>query len=111
MCIIIYDSYRVQIIDDDIDCVIDNDTAYHNLIGFNPVDEFAPQIVGVIDERPQEVRTLDMYKNKTRWKRVGEDDDIQIEDNATDVHQVQNYVEQMNKSTLHDLLKKVHIFK
>jgi len=111
MCIIIYYSYRVQIIDDDIDFVVDNNTDYNNLIGFNPVDEFAPQIVGVIDERPKEVKTLDMYKNKTRWKRVGEDDDIEIEDNTTDVHQVQNYVEQMNKSTLHDLLKKVHIFK
>jgi len=50
-----------------------------------------------------------MYKNKTRWKRVGEDDDIEIEDNAIDVHQVQSYVENINKTTLHDLLKKVYI--
>lgn len=102
--------YRVKIIDDNIDCVIDNDTTSENLIGFNPVDEYAPQIVGVIDERPQEVRTLDTYKNKTRWKRVGEDEDVQIKDETVNLHQVQNYVEQINKSTLNDILKKVCIF-
>lgn len=105
-----YYSFRVKIIDDNIDCVENNETDSNNLIGLNSVDEYAPQIVGVIDERPQEVKTLDMYKNKTRWKRIGEEDDIQIEHNTnTNIQQVQNYVKQINKSTLKDLLKKVCI--
>lgn len=78
--------------------------------GFNPADEFAPQIVGVVDERPKDVKTLDTYKNKNRWKRVGNDSDIEEEDTTNiDVDQVKQYVEQINKSTLKDLLKEVNI--
>lgn len=99
--------YRVQIIDDNIDCVeenIDIDVS-NNIAGFDPVDEFAPQIVGVVDERPQDVKILDTYKNKNRWKRIGEESDTEEESNKIDVDQVKNYVQNMNKSTLKDLIK------
>lgn len=80
-----------------------------NNIGLDSVDEFAPQIVGVVDERPQDIRTLDTYKNKSRWKRVGGDSDLEEDSGIIDVDQVKNYVQQMNKSTLKDLIKKVFI--
>lgn len=99
--------YRVQIIDDNIDCVEDGDIFNgNNIVGFDPVDEFAPQIVGVVDERPENVKTLDMYKNKKRWKRVGEDSDNE-DSSVINVDQIKNYVQQINKSTLNDLIKKV----
>lgn len=112
-CIIIYFfffvCFRVQIIDDNIDCVGDDDiTDCNNITGFDPVDEFAPQIVGVIDERPQDIKVLDMYKNKNRWKRVGDESDHEDDSAVIDVDQVKNYVHQINKSTLNDLIKKVH---
>lgn len=47
-----------------------------------------------------------MYKNKNRWIRVGGDEDDST--TAIDVDQVKNYVQQINKSTLNDLIKKVH---
>lgn len=95
---------RVQIIDDNIDCV---ENENENNIEFDPVDEFAPQIVGVIDERPKDIKTLDMYKNKNRWKRLGGDIDIEEDCTKINVDQVNNYVQQMNKSTLNDLIKEV----
>lgn len=95
---------RVQIIDDSIDCFENNDSE-SNIAEINPVDEFAPQIVGVIDERPQDIQILDKYKNKNRWKRVGDDED---DSSVIDVDQVKNYVQQINKSTLKDLIKKVY---
>ncbi|XP_050530574.1 BUD13 homolog [Daktulosphaira vitifoliae] len=103
---------RVQIIDDNIDCVDEDIDTYqgsdNNVAGFDPTDEFAPQIVGVVDDRPKDVKILDLYKNKNRWKRVGEDSDI--EEETTKIDQVQKYVEKINKSTLNDLLnsKKVN---
>ncbi|KAF0757593.1 BUD13 [Aphis craccivora] len=94
---------RVQIIDDNaIDC-IENETCDN--IGFDPIDEFAPQIVGVIDERPKDVKTLDTYKNKNRWKRIGGDSDIEEDSTKIDIDQVNNYVQKINKSTLNDLIK------
>jgi hypothetical protein len=105
----VYKFYRVQIIDDNIDCV-ENNTFDIGMDGINPADEFAPQIVGVVDERPKDVKTLDMYKNKNRWKRVGNDSDLEEEDiTSINVDQVKQYVEQINKSTLNDLLKEVTI--
>lgn len=102
--------FRVQIIDDNIDCAVNDDIDESvNIAGFDPVDEFAPQIVGVIDERPQDIKTLDMYKNKNRWKRVGEDSDLEEDSNALDVDQVKNYVQQINKTTLKDLIKKERV--
>jgi len=97
---------RVQIIDDNID-YIENDDYDVNISGIDPVDEFAPQIVGVVDERPQDIKTLDMYKNKNRWKRIGGDSDSEESSTKIDVIQVQNYVKQINKSTLNDIIKKV----
>ncbi|XP_050439234.1 BUD13 homolog [Adelges cooleyi] len=99
---------RVQIIDDNIDCVNEENGTFdgdNNIAGFDPADEFAPQIVGVVDERPQDIKTLDLYKNKNRWKRVGEDSDVEEESTKIDVDQVQKYVQQINKSTLNELLK------
>lgn len=60
----------------------------------------------MIDERPQDVKTLDTYKNKNRWKRVGNNSDLE-EDTNINVDQVNQYVQQINKSTLNDLLKEV----
>lgn len=103
---IIYWFYRVQIIDDNIDGVED-DTFDIGMDGFNSADEFAPQVVGVVDERPQDVKTLDMYKNKSRWKRVGNDSDLEEDTTNINVDQVKQYVQQINKSTINDLLKEV----
>lgn len=47
-----------------------------------------------------------MYKNKNRWKRIGDDDSCEETTNI-DVNQVNSYVQQINKSTLKDLIKKV----
>lgn len=75
------------------------------------MDEYAPQVVGVVDERPKDIKTLDMYKNKNRWKRIGDDSDHEVEDSSNiDIDKVKNYVQQINKSTLNDLIKKVSLF-
>lgn len=47
-----------------------------------------------------------MYKNKARWTRVGSSD-IEEDSNMIDADKVKNYVQQINKSTIDDLLKKV----
>ncbi|XP_022177188.1 BUD13 homolog isoform X2 [Myzus persicae] len=84
---------RVQIIDDNIDC-IENDC--ENNIGFDPVDEFAPQIVVIFNERPKDIKILNMYKNKKWWKRIGGDCDIEEDSTKIDIDQVNNNVQQEN---------------
>lgn len=105
--LLIYLIFRVQIIDDNID--YDNNFDVNGISEIDQVDEYAPQIVGVIDERPQNIKILDTYKNKKRWKRIGEDSDP--EDNSTKINsnQINNYVQQINKSTLNDLINKVYL--
>ncbi|KAI4472158.1 bud13 [Holotrichia oblita] len=57
-------SDRVKIIDDDIDAVVFNQAVEDDL---NAQNEDAPQIVGVIDDRPLELRISD-YRDSDLWK-------------------------------------------
>nr|XP_022903821.1 BUD13 homolog isoform X1 [Onthophagus taurus] len=58
---------RVKIIDDDIDVNLFNQAVEEDMSGAN---EDAPQIVGVIDERPPELR-IDDYRKSDKWKPLG----------------------------------------
>ncbi|GJQ84224.1 hypothetical protein Trydic_g2892 [Trypoxylus dichotomus] len=62
-------SDRVKIIDDDVDVVVFNQAVEEDMYAQN---EDTPQIVGVIDERPLELRIGD-YRNSDLWKPVGEE--------------------------------------
>lgn len=66
----------MKIIDDDVDVSKNFNIPEEELFAAN---EEAPQIVGVIDERPPELRLLD-YRQSDVWKPVGEvvNDHIQI---------------------------------
>lgn len=98
--------FRVNIIDDNFDNT-ENDCTFgiNSISEFDKNDEFAPQIVGVVDERPKDIKILDTYKNKRRWKPIGEDNEI--EDPVIDSAKINNYVQQINKSTLNDLISDV----
>lgn len=64
--------------------------------------------MGVIDERPKDIKTLDEYKNKNRWKRIGGDSDNEEDSSKIDISQVNNYVQQINKSILNNIIKEVN---
>lgn len=61
-------AFRVKIIDDDVDLSNNFDIPEEELFAAN---EDAPQIVGVIDERPPELRIAD-YRQSDLWQPVGE---------------------------------------
>lgn len=63
----IYIICRIKIIDDDIDASSQFDIPEDELFAAN---EDAPQIVGVIDDRPMALRVSDYRKNDV-WKPVG----------------------------------------
>lgn len=98
--------YRVNIIDDNIDNA-ENDSIFgiNSISELDRTDEFAPQIVGVVDERPKDIKILDTYKNKRRWKPIGEDNDL--EEPVINPAEINNYVQQINKSMLNDLINEV----
>ncbi|XP_059620074.1 BUD13 homolog [Phlebotomus argentipes] len=61
----------VKIIDDDVD-VSKMEQFRENDLELFTTGEDAPQVVGVIDERPPELRALD-FKNNTKWKVISDD--------------------------------------
>uniref|UniRef100_A0A1B6EIV5 BUD13 homolog n=1 Tax=Cuerna arida TaxID=1464854 RepID=A0A1B6EIV5_9HEMI len=70
---------RSKIIDDDIDLKnmrpLDDDE-----IELYQMDEDAPQIAGIVDERPPEVKAQEYYNSK-RWKVFGGEDGVNVVDN------------------------------
>ncbi|RZF44284.1 hypothetical protein LSTR_LSTR006834 [Laodelphax striatellus] len=64
---------RSQIIDDDVDLktmrVLNDDE-----IDLYQLGEDAPQIAGIIDERPTEMQAMEYYSDKKRWKVFGDAD-------------------------------------
>ncbi|XP_022193530.2 BUD13 homolog [Nilaparvata lugens] len=73
---------RSQIIDDDVDLktmrVLNDDE-----IDLYQLDEDAPQIAGIIDERPTEMQAMEYYNDKKRWKVFGDadgDGDLLVKD-------------------------------
>ncbi|CAK1595016.1 unnamed protein product [Parnassius mnemosyne] len=81
-----------KIIDDDID-----------LSKLRPLDgdeldildegEDAPQIAGIIDERPEEIKKLEQFKTSSKWRVVNQDDGfnskLQIEEIKKDIKEVE----------------------
>ncbi|XP_054283710.1 BUD13 homolog [Macrosteles quadrilineatus] len=70
---------RSVIVDDDIDLksmrpLEDDEVELYQM------DEDAPQIAGIIDERPAEVKAQEYYSSK-RWKVFGEEGDVKVVDN------------------------------
>ncbi|KAJ9574699.1 hypothetical protein L9F63_008134, partial [Diploptera punctata] len=71
---------RFRVVDDDIDLknmrpIEDGEIDLYNLA------EDAPQIAGIIDERPDEMRTLEEFRGSKRWKIMSDengDNDIKI---------------------------------
>nr|CAD7413682.1 unnamed protein product [Timema poppensis] len=76
---------RFRIFDDDLDLdsmrpLDDNELDLYNL------DEDAPQIAGIIDERPEELRTIEEFRGSKRWKVVTDDnEDVHVTDIRAEV--------------------------
>nr|CAD7260353.1 unnamed protein product [Timema shepardi] len=76
---------RFRILDDDLDLnsmrpLDDNELDLYNL------DEDAPQIAGIIDERPEELRTIEEFRGSKRWKVVTDDnEDVHVTDIRAEV--------------------------
>nr|CAD7596006.1 unnamed protein product [Timema genevievae] len=76
---------KFRIVDDDLDLnsmrpLDDNELDLYNL------DEDAPQIAGIIDERPEELRTIEEFRGSKRWKVVTDDnEDVHVTDIRADV--------------------------
>lgn len=93
---------RSQIIDDDIDIKnmqpLDDDD-----IELCQLDEDAPQVVGIIDMRPVEVRAQEYYNDKKRWKVFASDDadgDITVVENKEVVQKVEEKESITKESTV-----------
>lgn len=65
-------TFRVKIIDDDID--LSQITTLEEAADLLNTNEDAPQVVGVIDERPLHLR-IDDYRKSELWKPLGAEDD------------------------------------
>nr|CAD7429268.1 unnamed protein product [Timema monikensis] len=76
---------RFRIFDDDLDLdsmrpLDDNELDLYNL------DEDAPQIAGIIDERPEELRTIEEFRGSKRWKVITDDnEDVHVTDIRAEV--------------------------
>ncbi|XP_049882189.1 BUD13 homolog isoform X1 [Pectinophora gossypiella] len=81
-----------KIIDDDIDLTklrpLEGDEL--DILGEG---EDAPQIAGIIDERPDEVKKMEQFKTSSKWRVVNQDDGfnskIQIQEIKKDIKEVQ----------------------
>ncbi|XP_077985046.1 uncharacterized protein LOC144439683 isoform X2 [Glandiceps talaboti] len=66
--------------------IVDDDIAIHNIapkvedIEEAPFMDEAPQVAGIVDERPDEVIQLEQYRSEGRWKLIGKDGDAMSED-------------------------------
>ncbi|KAK3923826.1 BUD13-like protein [Frankliniella fusca] len=68
----------VKLIDDDVD-LSKLEQLDESALDLYELNEDAPQIVGIVDERPEEVKALDQYKQTQRWKVIGDDGgDVQV---------------------------------
>lgn len=69
--ILLFLPYRFKIIDDDIDLSklrpLDGDEL--DILGEG---EDAPQIAGIIDERPEEVRKMEQFNTTSKWRVINE---------------------------------------
>ncbi|XP_038217265.1 BUD13 homolog [Zerene cesonia] len=81
-----------KIIDDDLDLskmqALDGDE-----LDILDQGEDAPQIAGIIDERPEEVKKAELFKSSTKWRVVNQDDGfnskLQIEEIKRDIKEVE----------------------
>lgn len=68
----------VKVIDDDVD-LSKLEQLDESALDLYELNEDAPQIVGLVDERPAEVKALDQYKQTQRWKVIGDTDgDVRV---------------------------------
>ncbi|KAL1124647.1 hypothetical protein AAG570_001271 [Ranatra chinensis] len=65
---------RSQIIDDDIDDIVVKGSVDDDEFNLDYLGEEAPQIAGVVDERPLELRTREQYSSN-QWKDIEEKSD------------------------------------
>lgn len=63
----------MKVIDDDVD-LSKLQSIDESALDLYELNEDAPQIVGVVDERPAELQALDQYKQSQRWKVLGDSD-------------------------------------
>lgn len=82
----------LKIIDDDIDLSKLRTLEGDELDVFDQGED-APQIVGIIDDRPEEVRKAEQFSSSTKWKVINQDDGfnskIQIEEIKKDIKQAE----------------------
>lgn len=67
--IFVYRGNNVKVVDDNIDSYRTEDRGLDIESG-----DDAPVIAGIIDERPREIRDMEMYKKTDRWKPLANDD-------------------------------------
>ncbi|CAH1642482.1 unnamed protein product [Spodoptera littoralis] len=82
----------LKIIDDDIDLSKLRTLEGDELDVFDQGED-APQIVGIIDDRPEEIRKAEQFSSSTKWKVINQDDGfnskIQIEEIKRDIKQAE----------------------
>lgn len=71
MWIKIHDTSRFKIIDDDIDLSKLRPLEGDELDVFDEGED-APQIAGIIDDRPEELKQLEQLKTSSKWKVVNQ---------------------------------------
>lgn len=82
----------LKIIDDDIDLSKLRTLEGDELDVFDQGED-APQIAGIIDDRPEEVKKAEQFSSSTKWKVINQDDGfnskIQIEEIKRDIKQTE----------------------
>ncbi|KAH9630069.1 hypothetical protein HF086_011471 [Spodoptera exigua] len=82
----------LKIIDDDIDLSKLRTLEGDELDVFDQGED-APQIVGIIDDRPEEVKKAEQFSSSTKWKVINQDDGfsskLQIEEIKRDIKQTE----------------------
>ncbi|KAJ1521479.1 hypothetical protein ONE63_003147 [Megalurothrips usitatus] len=64
---------KVRVIDDDVD-ISKLQSIDESALDLYELTEDAPQVVGIVDERPAEQQAAEQYKQGQRWKVIGNDD-------------------------------------
>lgn len=78
----VYFIFSVKIIDDDVDLSQLHSTNDEDIEKFN-LGEDAPQIVGVVDDRPPELIATQDYGKSLRWKTIGPTNDDKLDQKSS----------------------------
>ncbi|CAF4944545.1 unnamed protein product [Pieris macdunnoughi] len=85
-----------KIIDDDLDLSKLQELQGHELDILDQGED-APQIAGIIDERPEEVKKAELFKSSSKWRVVTQDDGFNTKLNVEEIRRDMKEVEKENE--------------